>query len=110
MAHINVCCYCNENIINGVWHVECRLAFCEDLLTQIRKHQMNHSADPLPENLRQIIFRETFTSKAERDKQLKLREQRAQQKEFWRDERERHLKTCATEWEKIHPDPDPPQY
>ena len=115
MAHLTTCSYCGGDVIDGSRHPECRAAFCEDLLAQIKRHAQLCLPFVVPgvvlsSEIISILRKEHFETKAERDKRIQQAEKLALEKTQWLQAKNDFLQQAALEWEESNKDPDPPQY
>lgn len=114
MAHLQECKYCHRQVVSASWHPECRAAKLEDLLHKIQLELQatgikNASLANCPALVQEILD-EKFRSKEEIDRNLGDQKQRLLVKELWKLERHEALQKLDAEWQKEHPDPDPPTY
>ena len=106
MAIIRQCKYCPKLVTNAPWHQECRLAKIEGLLYRIRK-QLNISGR-LDPTISVEILDESFRSKEEIELEYRKVEERKLAKEHWKNAFDEEIQQFVVQWQKEHPDPDPP--
>jgi len=110
MAHITECKYCQKNVVNAQWHLECRLAKLEDLLFRLQERLATMFGDGIFGTLKHEVLVETFRSKEEIEREFERVEQLQLAKEHWKNDFTEAMQRASVEWHRTHPDPDPPTY
>ena len=108
MAHLQKCEYCSGQVINSLWHPECRTTKLEDLLFQVQMRLRD--GFEIQKLLKQEILAETFRSKAEIEREHKGVEQRQFAKEHWKLAHAEAMRQADAKFTDEHPDPDPVTY
>jgi len=110
MAQIMICKYCEEDAGDYRWHRKCREIALEDLLYRLRKQLEEDYGTVVSRMIKQEILAETFRSKEEIEREFKKVEELELAKKRWKNDFAEAMQKAAVEWQREHPDPNPPTY
>lgn len=107
MAHICSCIYCNRQNVNKKWCPDCRNAFCEGVLGQIKKLLKRKKIKGLPRCLVRIILAQDFDNLEKLEQRRRKAITRATKKQLHDLLRARIAQDFLRKWDEKHPDQDP---